>query len=104
MNKLEELKAAYDKAFLIADGLYHDAWYVEHDQRGFGAVDAWDAYVADVAYADAYAAYAAAYDATYDTAYDAAYAAYDVYDVYGAYLEELKKQEAANDLASIKCL
>ena len=55
------------------------------------------AYDAAADYAeDAYAA---------DAAYVAAYAAWEAWDAYAdAYQEEIEKQEAANDLASIKCL
>ena len=46
----------------------------------------------------------AAYDAAADYAEDA-YAAWEAWDAYAdAYQEEIEKQEAANDLASIKCL
>ena len=86
MTKLEELKAATaTKAAL----------YVEL-KAAYAAADA--GY--DAANAAAYATYVAACDA-----YAVAEAAYDAAnDADGAYLEELKKQEAANDLASIKCL
>ena len=60
MTKLEELKADFDKASLLADKLNGIARYAEYDMRGYGAVEAWDSFfLACNARNDAWAAYEA---------------------------------------------
>ena len=117
MTKLEELKADFDRAFLLADKLNSVARYAEYDMRGYGAVEAWDsfflacnardnawdAYLEELKAAvdAAWATYAVAYDARDYDASDAAYEAYDAaYDdwadaVAAAYKAELEKTKNA---------
>ena len=89
MTKLEELKADFDRAFLLADKLNSVARYAEYDMRGYGAVEAWDSFfLACNARDNAWDAYLEELKAGLDTAADAYADARDAYagmrDAYAA--------------------